>query len=281
MWGMISRRAPRDGDPPRTPRLPDSCRIIGAQLTAAREARQLSVEALASQLLLSKGQILGLEHGDPAPFYNQTFFLRGLRKYMAFAGLPPDLLHEEDEEEENGGLRLMLAETFRGNSPQTESHQRAWQAAAASLVLVLGVGTTWLTVRAGWFAASDSDSDRVALVTRSPIPAQPIALSAESPLPVRALPASAVLAEDPDAATVRVSVGKPTWVFIRYPDNRVVQRRLAAGEDLEVGPLPVYLALGTADSVELRVENKPVALGPYIRDGQVRLTRPELARLLP
>jgi hypothetical protein len=85
---------------------------------------------------------------------------------------------------------------------------------------------------------------------------------------------------DPDA-TVRVSVGKATWVFIRYPDNRVVERRLAAGEQLEVGPLPVFLAVGTADSVEVRVENRPVALGPYIRNGQVRMTQPDLAKLVP
>jgi hypothetical protein len=29
------------------------------------------------------------------------------------------------------------------------------------------------------------------------------------------------------------------------------------------------------------VENRPVALGPYIRDGQVRLTTSDLARLVP
>jgi hypothetical protein len=80
---------------------------------------------------------------------------------------------------------------------------------------------------------------------------------------------------------VRVSVGKPTWIFIRYPDNRVVDRKLAAGEELEIGPLPVYLAVGTAEAVEVRVENRPVALGPYIRNGQVRLTKPDLARLVP
>jgi hypothetical protein len=87
---------------------------------------------------------------------------------------------------------------------------------------------------------------------------------------------------DPDpASTVRISVGKSTWVFVRYPDNRVVERSLAAGEELEVGPLPVFLAVGTADSVEVRVENRPVALGPYIRNGQVRMTKPELASLVP
>jgi hypothetical protein len=70
-------------------------------------------------------------------------------------------------------------------------------------------------------------------------------------------------------------------VFIRYPDNRVVERRLEAGEAMQVGPLPVYLAVGMADSVELRVEDRPVSLTPYIKDGQVRITQPELAKLIP
>ena len=48
-----------------------------------------------------------------------------------------------------------------------------------------------------------------------------------------------------------------------------------------MGPLPLYLAVGTAESVELQVENRPIALGPYIRDVQVQITRPELAKLVP
>ena len=49
---------------------------------------QLSIEAVASKLLLSRGQVLGLEQAEAAPFYSNDYFLRGLRKYMAFMGLP-------------------------------------------------------------------------------------------------------------------------------------------------------------------------------------------------
>ena len=121
----------------------------------------------------------------------------------------------------------------------------------------------------------------VALTTVSPLPAQPLDGPLLVPASVRPEPASAVVSSGDPESTVRISVGKPTWVFIRYPDNRVVDRKLAAGEELEVGPLPVFLAVGTAEAVEVRVENRPVALGPYIRNGQVRLTKPDLARLVP
>ena len=129
MTDMISPRAPRDGDRSRKATLPDSCRAIGAQLAAARDTRQISVEAAVSKLLLSKGQVIGLEHGDSSPFYSTDFFLRGLRKYMAFMGLPADLLVENEDEEE-GGLRLMLAEMAprpRGQARQACPAHGRWR----------------------------------------------------------------------------------------------------------------------------------------------------------
>jgi transcriptional regulator with XRE-family HTH domain len=277
---MISPRAPRDGDRSRKAPLPGSCRAIGAQLAAIRDTRQISVEAAASKLLLSKGQILGLEQGDSSPFYSVDYFLRGLRKYMSFMGVPADLLVIDDHEEEEDGLRLMLADTapIRAAGLRTVSGPRLFAAAAAAIITI--GGAAYVVSRADWRTPALTD-DTVSLATAAPLPAQPIRSPAEAPLSAKSQPALVSTSGSDPAATVRVTVGKPTWVFVRYPDNRVVERRLEAGEELEVGPLPVYLAVGTADSVEVRVENRPVALGPYIRDGQVRFTQPDLAKLVP
>jgi transcriptional regulator with XRE-family HTH domain len=259
--------------------LPSACRAIGAQLATAREAQQLSVEAIASKLLLSRGQVLGLEHAEAAAFYSVAFFLRGLRKYMAFMGLPPDLLVEDDDGEEEGGLRLMLADVGPGRGPVAIASAQVSTLAATAAVLVVVTASALYVGQVVWGWWSGGGADTVALA--SPLPAAPIIEPVVASLPVQAQPAAAVLhGADPDS-TVRVSVGKATWVFIRYPDNRVVERKLAAGEEMEVGPLPVFLAVGTADSVEVRVENRPVALGPYIRNGQVRMTQPDLAKLIP
>ena len=109
----MSRRPPSDGGSSRPTHLPGSCPGIGRQLAGVRAARQLSVEDVASRLLLSKAQVMGLEAGDAAAFYTSAYFLRGLRKYMAFAGVPDELLDlsPPDEEEANhpDGLRLTLA----------------------------------------------------------------------------------------------------------------------------------------------------------------------------
>jgi hypothetical protein len=152
--------------------------------------------------------------------------------------------------------------------------------ATVAVAIATAVGGAYFGANGPWRIASVDSDDLISLASLSPLPAQPIRLPTEPPQPVKAEPAVALSSGDP-AASLRVSVGKSTWIFVRYPDNRVVERRLEAGEQLDVGPLPVYLAVGTADSVEVRVENRPVALGPYIRNGQVRLTQPDLARLVP
>jgi transcriptional regulator with XRE-family HTH domain len=277
MAGMISPRAPRDGDRSRRAPLPGSCRAIGAQLAATRDTRQISVEAAASKLLLSKGQIVGLEQGDPSPFYNTEFFLRGLRKYMALLDVPADLL-VDDQNEEEGGLRLMLADMAPRRLVQP--HGRPAPAMAVTAAVVLAAAAGGLFVAQSRWRAAPADNNDVISLAGTLLPAEPIRSPAEPPLPFKAQPAVASSSGDA-AATIRVSVGKATWVFVKYPDNRVVERRLEAGEQMEVGPLPAYLAVGTADSVEVRVEDRPVALGPYIKNGQVRLTQPDLARLVP
>jgi len=245
-----------------------------------RDARQLTVEEIASELMLSKSQVLGLERADASPFYSSAYFLRGLRKYMAFAGIPDDELNETlAEEHEEDGFRLMLAEPLhRPKRPSVAAlpARTVEIVAAAAAVTVLAIGAyRYLPMVSGLVGGADT----VALATDGPLPAHSRMDAQMSPAAVRAVPTSGV---DPvDESTVRISVGKATWVFIRYPDNRVIERRLEAGEAMQVGPLPVYLAVGSADSVELRVEDRPVSLKPYIKDGQVRITQPELARLIP
>ena len=224
--------------------------------------------------------MLGLEQADTTSFYNTEFFLRGLRKYMAFEEIPLDLLVDEEEDEE-GGLRLFLAEMGPARRQSAFGNSRNWLLAATAAALPVIPATGVYLGRTVWAWWNKDSGDTLTLSAASLLPSQPIREPVVHPPPVHAEPASAMLAHgDPDAV-VRVTVGKSTWVFIRYPDNRVVERRLAAGEELDVGPLPVFLAVGTADSVEVLVENRPVALGPYIRNGQVRMTQPELARLVP
>ncbi|MCC7243550.1 MAG: DUF4115 domain-containing protein [Acidobacteria bacterium] len=280
---MMSRRPPSDGGSSRPTHLPGSCPGIGRQLAGVRAARQLSVEDVASRLLLSKAQVMGLEAGDAAAFYTSAYFLRGLRKYMAFAGVPDELLDlsppDEEEADHPDDLRLTLATAAvepATAGPRVSGHT-AWVMIVVVAAVLIGLATLGISRYGGATADISVPSDIVQLDSAWPLPAQPLRAAAVAQPPVQSI--AAQLAIPDDGATVRLSVGKATWVFVRFPDNRVTERRLAAGEAFEVGPLPAYLAIGTADSVDLRVEDRPVALEPYIRNGQVRITRPELAAL--
>ncbi|MGE3277063.1 MAG: helix-turn-helix domain-containing protein [Vicinamibacterales bacterium] len=60
---------------------------LGRLLTAARQERDLSIEQVAERLLLSPRQVRALERPDPTAFYGEPYFVKGLQKYVEFAGV--------------------------------------------------------------------------------------------------------------------------------------------------------------------------------------------------
>lgn len=58
----------------------------------AREAKALTVDAVAGQLLMSRRQVCGLESGDATAFHSSAFYERAREKYTAFLGVAPPLI---------------------------------------------------------------------------------------------------------------------------------------------------------------------------------------------
>jgi hypothetical protein len=84
----------------------------------------------------------------------------------------------------------------------------------------------------------------------------------------------------PAGAAGRVSVGRATWVFVRYANNQTVERVLQSGQALDLASVPIYLAVGIDDRVDLTLGGHPVDVGPFVTDAhQVRIGRAELAAL--
>ena len=69
-----------------------TCARVGARVSAAREKRGLTVDQICAALLLSRRQVCGLEQADTSGFHNDGFYAAALRKYVAFLGLPQELL---------------------------------------------------------------------------------------------------------------------------------------------------------------------------------------------
>ncbi|MFP5379782.1 MAG: hypothetical protein ACLGHP_08565 [Vicinamibacteria bacterium] len=75
-----------------------------------------------------------------------------------------------------------------------------------------------------------------------------------------------------------VTVDRATWVFVRYADNSVVERSVGPGQTVVFDSLPIYLAVGTP-RLTLSIGARAVDVAPYTANGQVRLTREDLAAL--
>ena len=70
-----------------------------ADLQRQRMACGFTVEAVARQLLLSAGQVRGLECGSTQPFYNERFFDRALQRYGQFLSASVAALGQQSQQQ--------------------------------------------------------------------------------------------------------------------------------------------------------------------------------------
>ena len=70
---------------------------LGSQLRAAREEKSLSIEQVASQLMLDRHVIAGLEAGDYSGLPETTFVRGYLQAYLRLLGKPESLLGKFDQ----------------------------------------------------------------------------------------------------------------------------------------------------------------------------------------
>ncbi len=253
---------------------------MGGYLAAEREARSLSIEDVAHHLLLSRRHVHALERPDPKAFHAPIYFVRGLQKYCEYLGVTPDLFDDavaeppdEDEGDAEGPRR-----------------RRAWVGA-----VVVGLALAAAAVGGAWYvrdlAAPPHEvpgtvSPAVRLPGPEPLPGiepdageEPgSALSSAVPEPARA-PVTPPVAESRAGAAGSIAVGRASWVFVRYPDNSTEERSVAAGESVSFRAPPVYIAVGTTDGVTLMLGNRTVDVSPYIREGQVRISRAQIEAL--
>jgi cytoskeleton protein RodZ len=291
--------------------LPSTCRSIGAELAAAREARGLSEEAMAASLMLSKRQLVSLEHAELTGFYGLSYYRMALRKYMEAVGLPTDRLQRIDW---SGADPMPTTPASDHSGPSVSfdddaTRSRAPAAVAVVLVALSAAGYLFWSSRPEWMplqpptisvselpAAPAVDpqglSPTAPVTSAAPPPSSewpgmapagstaPAADTDLAPPPAESVPVSA---RDADTSLdgIRVEVASTTWVFARFEDNSTLERGIAGGTSLELDRYPVYLAVGTADGVSLVVDGRRVPLTPFARNGQIRLSRQELAPLRP
>ncbi len=116
----------------------------------AREAKALTVDAVARQLLMSRRQVRGLESDDATAFHNSAFYERAREKYAAFLGVAPPLIvpapqdHDWRHSTATAPLRLTSAALPAGHSNKPH-RARTLVALAFALgtFILLGIYVAW------------------------------------------------------------------------------------------------------------------------------------------
>ncbi|MGE0448828.1 MAG: helix-turn-helix domain-containing protein [Vicinamibacterales bacterium] len=260
---------------------PRQCAEIGAELNRRRTALGLTLGELGEKLLLSPRQVVALEQVDLAAFHNATFYMSGLRKYAALAGLDP-LMVERAATTEPLELVPGHAEPLADVDDPPARRPRTFVAVAVAIGLLGAVVYMRPQVAV--------PSMLPPFVAEEP-PGTLDPAAAVAPVPFSAIPGSAVPLPPPpsspqtgDAAEIErdfgsVRVPRQTWLFVRYSDDTVVERQLAGGETAVLQKEPVFLAVGVADA-ELTVAGRRVNVVPFVVDGQLRVEGSDLHALL-
>lgn len=121
----------------------------GCRLQAARQAANLSIEAIAEALHLTTQMVAALEHDDYTKFAGHTFIRGYLRNYARLMGLSPDDIialfnNLELTEHESDKPKLALKTTYRRRS----SSLLKWLP-----IIAIGVGLLLI----GWFLVNRYD----------------------------------------------------------------------------------------------------------------------------
>ncbi len=258
----------------------DACRAVGHLLSVARAERHLPPGYILERLMLSSAQLTGLERGDSTAFWTPQFFEKALRRYAALLGVTSPLLDE---------VLLIAPPILAAPAGHRIARPTAWLLVAAGLLVCLVGGSV------AWYYSSRLPSVGPSAVPdlrgtiSAPVPVATVqppgrqAASANTPtLPAAAVATSLPLTLDRG----RVVVAHTSWVFVRYPDNTVVERVLQPEQSLTLREWPFYLAVGSigandADGVRLSWGDRTIDVTPFANGNEIRIRAPQLAALAP
>lgn len=272
------------------------CLELGTQLAEARARRGLSISEVATLLGLSRAQVTALEQVHPEAYYGAEFYCSALKKYLIYMGFSPAegarVLVGPASVSPAGAAperrpRTSAAPALSAADGSATSYWRRLGVLATAAVAVSAVTTWWLlgsratpsveqpdTHAGGRPVREPAGANPAGRVVPAPAPLPPEATAA--PLPAATSPAPTELVAVASAPAIRygsVAVSRRTWIFVRYADNSVDERGLAAGESLFFRGQPVYLAVGAAAGTTVVVDGRPIDTAAFHVKGQIRIGR--------
>ncbi|HMU99574.1 MAG TPA: DUF4115 domain-containing protein [Rhodocyclaceae bacterium] len=282
---------------------------VGNQLSAAREAKGLTVADVAQALKLGVRQVEALESGTWGGLPGATFIRGFVRNYARLVEIDPAPLMEQLE----GTLDRSAPRLDRPRGPETPMPAASAGRRRDLAVVGFGLGLVGLALVSYFLLPSDLGSlgDEIrSLVfagktqesTASPaapvadpvlppgatpqevLTPQAVSLSESVPANVSATAVEAAALPSATAdgsaaaaspsAPLRLVVERESWVEVKDGEgNLLLSQKLQPGSDRTVdGKGRFTLVIGNASGVRLSFRGQPVDLAPYTRGEVARLT---------
>jgi cytoskeleton protein RodZ len=265
----------------------------GRLLTAARQARGMTVTEVALRLKFAPRQIEALE-ADRYDVLRGPSMVRGMiRSYARLIGADPGLLLDALHRQLNEGPVTMQPRAMEVPFPKvTPRGSFVYVMLSAVVVIaVVSVVVEWaLRPSAPGSAAATrpAPAARVETAPVAPRDAAPTPPPIGDPAPALApppVPAPAPAAEPRrstaiqhetvlNAKRIELVFDRESWVEIKDADGRIVFSQLnpPGSRRNVVGEAPFSIIIGNATGVKLRYNNTDVDLAPYTRTDVARLT---------
>jgi cytoskeletal protein RodZ len=242
---------------------------IGAQLRASREARGLTIEALARTTRVQPRILAAIERDDVAVVPPRPFGRGFVRAYAEEMGLDGDQT-ARDYFAQFAAVTVPPAPAQEPVPGPLASSSRVW-------ILVVAVAGMIAGILLALLVAPPARSQGPAAVREPSAGPAPARTAAEPALdPPATLPpiAAPTAAPDPNAApvTIVLTAGRPAWVAATADGRRALYGTVAPGAPATVtAQREVVLRVGDAGALTWRINGREV--GAMGRPGQVRDVR--------
>lgn len=276
---------------PPAPELPAAPPTVGERLRAAREARGMDADGVATALKLSRRQIEALENGDWQALPGHTFIRGFVRNYARVVQIDADALLSDLPAAPPAKPRLDLPAGTAAVMPERGQVQKRDYAAVLGGIVLMAIAVVayfvvpkdlWLSVQSP--APSPVVAEKQEAATPLFPPPGAAAGDAASPAEVSASAvAGAASAADvvmsanavPDGSRgLHLAFAQPSWVEIRDRSGQVLMSQLnpAGSERALEGQPPFSLVIGNAAHVTVRYQGRLVELQPRSKDDVARVT---------
>lgn len=257
---------------------------VGAQLAAAREARNMSVNDVAYRLKLTPRQITAIEQDDFAslgPVFSRGF----VRNYARLLQLDPQPLLDAMQAAPAGSAEpLAIHDEHIALTGSLSRHWLKLTLLALLIVIALPLAVyQWLRAGSAPAPALPVPHGVTPLIPpaapkATPAPPAP-ANASPMPAPPSTAPAAPVTAPDvparsTDSGQIQLKFAQDAWVQITDASKRRLTSRLYhAGETAQLSGQPPFSAIvGNAAHVAMSYNGKPVNLAPRAGTSVARLT---------